>query len=137
MELAKEHPRYGYRRIAVLLKMEGWRVNRKRGHRLWRRHGLKVVVRQHKRRRPGTTENGITRRRATIRNEVWSYDFVMDQTDDGRRLKLLPVVDEHTVAESRARHPLRRRPHVNHKAVLNLSGEEKLSRRYEKVQSKN
>lgn len=95
-ELARQYPRYGYRRITALLKLEGWRINRKRGHRVWRREGLKVVVKQHKRRRLGTLANGITRRQATVRNEVWSYDFVMDQTEDGRRLKMLPVVDEQT-----------------------------------------
>lgn len=96
LKLAKQYPRYGYRRITALLKLEGWRVNRKRVHLVWRREGLKVVVKQHKRRRLGATENGITRRRAVQRNEVWSYDFVLDQTDDGRRLKLLPVMDEYT-----------------------------------------
>ena len=96
LELAGQYPRYGYRRITALLKLEGWRVNRKRVHRLWRREGLKVVVKQHQRRRLGTLSNGIARRRAAARNEVWSYDFVMDQTEDGRRLKMLPIVDEHT-----------------------------------------
>ena len=94
--LAKKHPRYGYRRIGVLLRAEGWRVNRKRVHRLWRKEGQKVPARQRKRRRCGNSDNGIQRRRATHRNEVWSYDFVMDQTADGRRLKFLPIVDEYT-----------------------------------------
>ena len=95
-ELARLYPRYGYRRITALLRLEGWRINRKRVHRLWRLEGLKVVVKQRKRRRLGTAENGITRKRAEAHNDVWSYDFVMDQTEDGRRLKMLPVVDEHT-----------------------------------------
>jgi transposase InsO family protein len=94
--LAREHPRYGYRRIAALLRREGWSVNRKRVHRLWRREGLKVPQVQRKRRRLGASENGCTRRRAERPNHVWSYDFVMDQTADGRRLKILPVVDEYT-----------------------------------------
>lgn len=71
-------------------------MNRKRVHRLWRLEGLKVVQKQRKRRRLGTSDNGIVRRAAAHRNEVWSYDFVMDQTEDGRRLKLLPVLDEFT-----------------------------------------
>lgn len=95
-ELAREHPRYGYRRITALLKREGWSVNRKRVHRLWRREGLKVPQVQRKRRRLGSSENGCVRHRAERPNQVWSYDFVMDQTADGRRLKVLPIVDEYT-----------------------------------------
>jgi putative transposase len=95
-ELAREHPRYGYRRITALLRREGWSVNRKRVHRLWRREGLKVPQIQRKRRRLGSSEGGCTRHRAERPNHVWSYDFVMDQTADGRRLKVLPVVDEYT-----------------------------------------
>jgi putative transposase len=94
--LAREHPRYGYRRIGALLRREGWSVNLKRVHRLWRREGLKVPQVQRKRRRLGSGENGCTRRRAERPNHVWSYDFVMDQTADGRRLKILPIVDEFT-----------------------------------------
>jgi len=95
-ELAKKHPRYGYRRIWALLRREGWHVNRKRIQRLWRQAGLRVPPRQKKRRRLGSSENGCRRHVATHRNHVWSYDFVMDQTEDGRRLKMLPVVDEFT-----------------------------------------
>ena len=95
-ELAHKHPRYGYRRVAALLRREGWRVNTKRVHRLWRQEGLRVPKRQRKRRRLGCSANGCTRRRAGRINEVWSYDFVLDQTADGRRLKVLPVVDEYT-----------------------------------------
>jgi transposase InsO family protein len=95
-ELARRHPRYGYRRVAALLRQEGWRVNTKRVHRLWRREGLKVPQKQRKRRRLGTSANGCTRRRAERADEVWSYDFVLDQTADGRRLKVLPIVDEYT-----------------------------------------
>jgi transposase InsO family protein len=95
-ELARRHPRYGYRRVAALLRQEGWRVNAKRVHRLWRQEGLKVPQKQRKKRRLGSSANGCTRRRAGRANEVWSYDFVLDQTADGRRLKILPVVDEHT-----------------------------------------
>src|SRR3954471_1007157 len=64
--------------------------------RLWRREGLKVPQIQRKRRRLGTSENGCTRHRAERPDHVWSYDFVMDQAADGRRLKILPVVDEFT-----------------------------------------
>ena len=94
-ELALANPRYGYRRIAALLRAEGRRVNVKRVLRLWRAEGLRVPRRQRKRRRSGATAGG-GRRRAARMNEVWSYDFVFDQTADGRPLKVLPVVDEYT-----------------------------------------
>jgi transposase InsO family protein len=95
-ELSALHPRYGYRRVWALLRREKFQVNRKRVHRLWRREGLKVPRKQRKRRRLGHGENGCTRRKAEHVNHVWSYDFVMDQTSDGKRLKLLPVVEEFT-----------------------------------------
>ncbi len=95
-KLARKHKRYGYRRIWALLRREGWHVNRKRVQRLWREEGLRVPRRQRKRRRLGSSVNGSGRLRATHKNHVWSYDFVMDQTTDGRRLKLLPVLDEFT-----------------------------------------
>lgn len=96
IELAREHPRYGYRRVTALLRREGWSVNGKRVHRLWRQAGLKVPQARRKRRRLGHGGNSCTRHRAERPNHVWSYDFVMDQTSDGRRLKILPVVDEYT-----------------------------------------
>lgn len=94
--LAKENPRFGYRRIAALVRGEGWRVNTKRVRRLWRREGLKIPRKVRKKRRLGHEDHGCTRRRATRPNEVWSYDFLFDQTAQGRRLKILPVVDEFT-----------------------------------------
>jgi putative transposase len=99
IELSRENPRYGYRRVWALLRREGWKVNKKRVHRLWRREGLKIPEgKQRKRRRllEGTSENGCTRRGAEHKDHVWSYDFVMDLTEDGRRLKMMPVVDEYT-----------------------------------------
>ena len=96
-ELARKHPRYGYRRIHALLEQEGFhRAGRDRVHRLWRLHGLKVPRKTHKRRRLGTPQNGITRHAATRMDHVWTYDFVKDQTTDGRGLKILTVVDEYT-----------------------------------------
>lgn len=95
--LSKENPRYGYRRVwALFLRREGFKVNKKRVHRLWREAGLKVPARQRKRRRLGGGENGCARRRAEHKDHVWSYDFVMDQTEDARTLKMMPVVDEYT-----------------------------------------
>ena len=94
--LARENPRCGYRRIKALLVREGWSVNLKRVHRLWRREGLKVPQIQRKRRRLGQGENGCVRRRSERPDHVWSYDFIHDQTADGRGLKMLPIVDEYT-----------------------------------------
>ena len=65
--------------------------------RLWREQELKVPKKQHKSRRlVGSGENGVTKRRAEYPNHVWSYDFAMDSTEDGRRLKVMPIVDEYT-----------------------------------------
>ncbi len=94
--LSRRHPRYGYRRITALLRAEGWSVNRKRVYRLWRQEGLKVPEKKGKRKRLGDSQNGCLRRKAEHINHVWSYDFVTDQTADGRRLKLLVVLDEYT-----------------------------------------
>lgn len=97
-ELSRENPRYGYRRIWALLRRDGWGVNKKRVRRLWRETGLKIPQKQHKRRRlgMGSGENGVTKRRAEYPDHVWSYDFAMDATEDGRRVKVMPMVDEYT-----------------------------------------
>ncbi len=95
-KLARRNPRRGYRYIWALLRREGWAVNRKRVQRLWRQEGLRVPPVQRKRRRLGESANSSERRRAECKNHVWSYDFIMDQTENGARLKLLPVLDEYT-----------------------------------------
>jgi transposase InsO family protein len=95
-ELARQHPRYGHRRICALLQRAGWRVNKKRVQRLWRQEGLKVLGKPRKVRRLGSSENGCTRRKAERKNQVWSYDFVHDLTEGGLQLKFLTVVDEFT-----------------------------------------
>jgi transposase InsO family protein len=79
-----------------MLEREGFRAGRDRVHRLWRMHGLKVPRKVHKRRRLGMSENGITRLQARRIDHVWTYDFVKDQTLDGRGIKILTVVDEYT-----------------------------------------
>jgi transposase InsO family protein len=94
--LAVERPRYGYRRITVLLRQDGWRVNVKRVHRLWKREGLQIRKKQRKRRRLGTGENACDRYRPQHKDHVWAYDFVSDRTEGGGQLKLLCVVDEYT-----------------------------------------
>jgi putative transposase len=95
-ELVAAHPRYGYRRIWALLRAEGWRVNRKRVYRLWRKQGLKVPKKQRKKRRRGSSANSCVRRRAAAKDHVWAWDFIHDRTADGRPLKWLSVVDEYT-----------------------------------------
>jgi len=80
----------------MLLRQEGWRVNMKRMQRLWRLEGLKLARKQRRRRALGSRENSIERQRAERINQVWSYDFVIDQTEDGRRLRLLPIIDEYS-----------------------------------------
>ena len=91
-----ENPTYGYRFIWALLKRRGVRVNVKRVHRLWKQAGLKVVRPERKRERTGASENACSIRRAKHPNHVWTYDFVHDETSDGRKLKFLVVVDEFT-----------------------------------------
>jgi len=95
-ELARDHPRHGYRMITGWLKCEGWRVNPKRVHRLWRQEGLKVPVKQRKKRRLGSAEGGVDRYCATHKDHVWAWDFIHDRTEDGRPLKWLSIVDEFT-----------------------------------------
>jgi putative transposase len=96
LELVRLHPRYGYRRIWALLRREGWRVNRKRVHRLWRQQGLKVPRKQRKKRRLGSSANSCVRRPAEYQGHVWAWDFLHDRTADGRPLKWFTLVDEYT-----------------------------------------
>jgi transposase InsO family protein len=96
LELAREHPRYGYRFITAKLRQEGWQVNRKRVYRLWRREGLKVPQKKRKRRRLGTSENACCRRRAQRKDDVWCWDFIFDRTASGSQLKWLSIEDEYT-----------------------------------------
>lgn len=95
-ELAVANPAYGYRFIWALLVREGVRVNVKRVHRLWKRSGMKVVRAKRERERTGASENACSVKRALHPNHVWTYDFVHDETIDGRKLKFLVVIDEFT-----------------------------------------
>jgi putative transposase len=94
--LATKYGRYGYRRITALLRAEGWRVNHKRVERIWRCEGLKVPKRQPKRGRLWLNDGSCIRLRPEFRNHVWSYDFVHERTHDGRPLRMLTVIDEHS-----------------------------------------
>ena len=94
--LARQYGRYGYRKIAGLLEQAGWIVNDKRVERIWRREGLKVPHKQPKRGRLWLADGSCIRLRPEHRNHVWSYDFVEDRTHDGRKYRMLNVIDEFT-----------------------------------------
>jgi len=96
VQLATQYGRYGYRRITAMLWQEGWQVNHKRVERIWRREGLKVPQKQPKRKRLWLDESSCVRLRPTHRDHVWSYDFVMTRTHDGRVVKMLTVIDEYS-----------------------------------------
>ena len=94
--LATEFGRYGYRRITALLERAGWLVNHKRVERIWRQEGLKVPMKQPKRGRLWLGDGSCLRLRPEHQNHVWSYDFVEDRTHDGRKLRMLNIIDEFT-----------------------------------------
>ena len=94
--LARQYGRYGYRRIAALLRLAGWVVNRKRVERLWRREGLKVPAKQPRRGRLWLKDGSCIRLRPERPNHVWAYDFVEDRTHDGRKYRMLCLLDEFT-----------------------------------------
>ena len=97
VELARQYGRYGYRKIAQMLRTTaGWIVNDKRVERIWRREGLKVPAKQPKRGRLWLNDGSCIRLRAERPNHVWSYDFVEDRTHDGRKYRMLNVIDEFT-----------------------------------------
>jgi putative transposase len=96
IDWARQHGRYGYRRVTALLRAEGWHCNHKRVERIWRREGLKVPARQPKRGRLWLNDGSCVRLRPERANHVWAYDFVEDQTRDGRKIRMLNVVDEFT-----------------------------------------
>ncbi len=96
IELTKQYGRYGYRRVTALLQSEGFRVNHKRIERLWRREGLKVPKKQPKRKRLWLNNGSCVRLRARYKNHVWSYDFVMDRTKNGKAIRMLTIIDEYT-----------------------------------------
>ena len=96
MTLAAEYGRCGYRRITAMPRAEGWRVNAKRARRIWRREGLKVPRRQPRRGRLWLADGSCVRLRPGHANHVWAYDFVEDRTREGRKFRMLCVVDEFT-----------------------------------------
>ena len=96
MALAAQYGRYGYRRITEMLKDAGWDVGTDRVQRIWRREGLKVPRKQKPRGRLWLNDGSCIRLRPERRNHVWSYDFVEAQTHDGRKVRLMTLIDEFT-----------------------------------------
>ena len=93
-EYAGKHPRWGHRRAYHDARGEGWTVNHKKIQRLWREEGLRVVVKRRRKRVGSSTAPPVPS--ATGPNMVWAIDFQFDSTTDGRPVKILSVVDEHT-----------------------------------------
>lgn len=96
IRLASKYGRYGYRRITALLRVEGWRVNHKRVERIWREEGLKVPKKQAKKGRLYLNDGSCIRLRPCWENHVWSYDFVSDRLANGKKIRMLTVIDEFT-----------------------------------------
>ena len=97
IELASQYGRYGYRRITALLNNNrGWRVNHKRVERIWRTEGLKVPNKQPKRGRLWLNDGSCVRLRPEHKDHVWSYDFMIDRTANGKAFKVLNIIDEYT-----------------------------------------
>ena len=95
-EVAMREPRAGYRTVSKLLRREGWDVNLKRVHRLWKQEGLKIPAKPARKKARGSSAGSSQLLKATSVDHVWSYDFIFDQTEDGGRLKWLPILDEYS-----------------------------------------
>jgi putative transposase len=93
-EIVATHIRYGYRRVHILLKREGWNLGRNVVYRLYREEGL--VLRAKRPRRRKMAAHRQTRRQPSRVNEVWSMDFVHDQLSDGRKIRMLTMIDVYT-----------------------------------------
>jgi putative transposase len=107
IRFAAQYGRYGYRQVTGLLWAEGWDISRSRVERIWKQEGLRVPQKQPKRGRLWLADGSCIRLRPTHRNHVWSWDFVMDRTNDGRPIKILTLIDEYT-KEALAVYPARR-----------------------------
>jgi putative transposase len=93
-EYAKDHPRWGFRRAYHDARGEGWVVNHKKIQRLWREEGLRVPQRRRRKRLGTSTAPDMPK--ADAPNRVWAVDFQFDATTDGRPIKIVSIVDEHT-----------------------------------------
>ncbi len=79
-----------------MLRQEGWQMNHKRVERIWRSEGLKVPKKQPKRRRLWLNDGSCIRLRPQFKDHVWSYDFVIARTTDGRAFRILNIIDEYS-----------------------------------------
>jgi len=95
-EFSRKRPRAGYRMATAAMRRKGWEINPKRVLRVWRSEGLKVPRKRRPKRLRGCSADGSQLLRASRPDQVWSYDFVFDETESGRRLKWLPICDEFT-----------------------------------------
>ena len=98
IELATRYGRYGYRRVTALLNQNPNErpVNHKRVERIWKMEGLKVPQKQPKRRRLWLNDGSCIRLRPDHKDHVWSYDFVMAWTANGKAFRILVIIDEYT-----------------------------------------
>ena len=107
VELVRQRPRFGARRLHALLAREGFRVNLKRVRRLCRIEGFKVPRKPRKKLAKGTAANACHVSPPTRPNEVWTWDFTFARTASGSTVKMLSIIDEHT-RELLALRPARR-----------------------------
>lgn len=122
LKLVKELPRVGYRKVSVMLNEQGWKVNHKHVHRLWRTWGLGVSLAKPATKKQVKSQSGTANschvRRAEHKNHVWTWDFIFDRTEDGVPLKWLSVSDEYT-RECLAFEPRRT---FDHRDVIDVLG---------------
>lgn len=93
LRLSAQYPRYGYRRIRIFLQRDGFDLSEERAYRIWSKAGLQVPKKRRRRRATAARPRPLAPARS---NQVWAYDFVYDRCANGRALKCLTVVDEHT-----------------------------------------
>lgn len=96
IETACNYGRVGYRMVTAILRNQGILINHKRVERIWREEGLRLPKKQTKKRRLFLNDGSCIRLRAERKNHVWSYDFVEDKTMDGRKIRILNIIDEYT-----------------------------------------
>ncbi|RYD39284.1 MAG: transposase [Verrucomicrobiaceae bacterium] len=99
-EISATRVRFGFQRIHVILRREGWKVNRKRVLRLYRQEGLQL--RRRKRRLKCASHGRVYPGRASVRDQRWSMDFVTDRLENGRHFRILAVVDQYTRESTKA-----------------------------------
>ena len=96
VDLVAQYGRYGTPRITAMLNREGWKVNHMRVERIWREQGLKVAKRQKKRKRLWLSDGSCIRLRPEYTNHLWSYDILEDKTHNGKKFRILNIMDEYS-----------------------------------------